>query len=342
MPLAESVRLKRALALLSEVQIFPQVCDLSFEFLSHDLVQSLLQNRSFFLDLAALEKEKIGEKEVTEALDVLTAIPGPPESLALLRRAFSPMREERAFDRPNILCFLVGLKLDEKGQILRQEILDIVNNDVAPRPGSSLSSYRIRLEQGVVDTVVEGAILPSENNAENTAGLFARVKSAGEGLAVIHKKGDEGWRNLNIEDDIRARLEEDLKSGFIVVAPVRAVEINGRPQFGWWRTHPVSGETLGVMGSGYHQDISETFITKTHVPMRVVRVFKTARGTVYSGILGIYSFVLTTVANLMQRIVQDAWLYFDKTIYDYKFLKTLALIQWDIRFYIWNLGSKHP
>ena len=53
--------------------------------------------------------------------------------------------------------------------------------------------------------------------------------------------------------DAATRLAGDVAAGFLVVTLKRPVLVSGRERFGWWRIDPVSGETIGVMDSGFHQ-----------------------------------------------------------------------------------------
>lgn len=45
--------------------------------------------------------------------------------------------------------------------------------------------------------------------------------------------------------------------GYAVIVPEASVQIAGMPAVGWWRVHPLGGETLGRMQSGEGQAMSE-------------------------------------------------------------------------------------
>lgn len=304
--LPESLRLERALALLGEVEILPLVSDLSVEFVLHLSAHILLVNRDIFSGVAALQKAP-EEEDLMKVVDALTSAPGALHLLAIGRHGLSQVRAERFLDRPNILLLLSRLKLSGPDGLLRQVIVDIVNNDVAVRPGASTSPYRIRLEQGIVDTVVEGMILPPGGYAENTADLFARVEAQKKRVVVIRNIGDEGWRQVDIGDDARARMEEDLRAGYVIVAPSSPIEIDGRPRFGWWRTHPVSGETLGVMESGFHSPLTETKISDTVISKTMITTTARARALWHGGLLSVYGWILQHSYNVLSRLIDFSW-----------------------------------
>jgi hypothetical protein len=48
------------------------------------------------------------------------------------------------------------------------------------------------------------------------------------------------------------RVGADIDAGFMAVVPRKAVEIDGIQRVGWWRVHPLTGETIGVMDTGFH------------------------------------------------------------------------------------------
>jgi hypothetical protein len=43
----------------------------------------------------------------------------------------------------------------------------------------------------------------------------------------------------------------------MAVVPKQPVVRAGQQRVGWWRVHPASGETIGVMDTGFHGDDSE-------------------------------------------------------------------------------------
>ena len=54
-----------------------------------------------------------------------------------------------------------------------------------------------------------------------------------------------------------ARMKKQLKQGFVVVAPERAVLISGKPVVIWWRIDPRTGDTLIIGERGWGQAMVE-------------------------------------------------------------------------------------
>ena len=67
---------------------------------------------------------------------------------------------------------------------------------------------------------------------------------------------DAGWAEVPA-----ARLAANIAEGYTVVALERPVNLGGQGRTGWWRIDPATGETIGVMDTGYHQDTSERELT---------------------------------------------------------------------------------
>ena len=283
----EATRLTRGLTLLGEIEIFLMSCDVHPEFIVHQARRMLLENKSAFVDLHSSGKEA-GDAERNAAIEALRQMPGAPYGLALGRLAFSPARYERYLDGPNIFCILIQLKPGEDNQVHARSILDIVNNDIAVRPGAKKAPFQIRLEQGVTDTVVEGASLQSDENTESAAGLFAAIDAQGDKLILVRKVGDEGWQKTGFGEDARARMAEDLRAGYCLIAPEKTASLPKMKRLGWWRIQPLTGETLGVMESGYHQSLTDTVISKTLVATRSIFI----KGGGGGGIIGAFSWMI--------------------------------------------------
>jgi hypothetical protein len=173
-------------------------------------------------------------RQPLKALDLL--------GFATARHALSPHRSSIYLASPNILSTHLIAELDESYQVRRA--FDIVINDVGVVPNSTVSASRIRLEQGVLDTILEAAMMGTEARSGNTADLFA---SRGE------SSGD--WRRVSKSTEIsalsetaRARIADALAAGRIVVAPER---LGTDHEPAWWEIDPVTGTTLGIGHKGW-------------------------------------------------------------------------------------------
>jgi len=254
--LDESAKLPRALALLSQVEILPLVGDLSPEFVTHLAAKAFLSKREVFSRLAAPGHQPTHE-EASLVEDALAQMPGPLYTLALERVVLTPDRYSRFLDRPNIFCLLTRFKASGSDAITQQSIVDLANNDVAARTRPNAGPFAAQLEQGIVDSVAEANGLLAHDSDPGSLAAFTHVASLAKELTIVRTRGDDGWRRITVSDDARARMEEDLRAGYMVVAPDAPIDINGTRQFGWWRVNPTSGETLGVMENGFHQGGTE-------------------------------------------------------------------------------------
>jgi hypothetical protein len=162
--------------------------------------------------------------------------------LATARHMLSPHRSSIYVASPSILSSHFIADLDDSFQMRRA--FDIVINDVGVVPNSSVSASRIRLEQGVLDTILEAAMMETDARSGNTADLFA---SRGE------SSGD--WQRIGKSTEIpalsetaRARIEDALNAGRIVVAPEH---LGPGQEPAWWEIDPVTGTTLGIGHKGW-------------------------------------------------------------------------------------------
>jgi hypothetical protein len=69
-----------------------------------------------------------------------------------------------------------------------------------------------------------------------------------------------------LRDDLpengRARVEESLEAGQLVVAPQRPIQVAGASRYAWWESDPRSGATTAVTDEGLHQATVEATITR--------------------------------------------------------------------------------
>jgi hypothetical protein len=260
--ISDSARLKRGLALSSQIHVLPVVSDMSPGFVLHESTQVLSTNRDLLLRVASAG-QSASQADLTSAVNALNSVPATLYAWALERQTLSPVRPERYLDRPNVLSSFTrpGIK---QNRLVSQEILDIANNEIAVRPGATDPS-RVRLEQGVADTFAEQAASPDAKQGENTADLFGADAAQGSKPIAVFRSGDPSLRTLHMRADALARVDEDLATGYAVVIASQPVELDGKKRFGWWRVDPISGASLGVMDSGYHQEMTEhdTLLSKT-------------------------------------------------------------------------------
>jgi len=263
--IGEERRLERALRFAGELESLIQPCRWTQPFLLHIYYQSVLSQRDLWLNILR-EKDPEERKHLLESVTTPTIL----HALAAARHALSPVRERVFFDRPNILNYRYSLRPEKQGKLVEQDLFDLVVNDVAVLRGGVPSPFSVRLRQGLADTAAEDLMLDGEGTGfQNALRLFA---AAGPKLQAFRDVNDAAFASLSLPPDIRARVAADLQSGFTVVLPEGLPSAEGVPGFGWWRLDPRTGGTVGVMGTGYHQELTEeaylendTVISKTQI-----------------------------------------------------------------------------
>ena len=65
----------------------------------------------------------------------------------------------------------------------------------------------------------------------------------------------ERAEQIDLDNGAARFVREDLEKGFTVVIPTRTPD--GTSMTGWWRINAESGETLGMTGDGYGQEVTE-------------------------------------------------------------------------------------
>ncbi len=124
------------------------------------------------------------------------------------------------------------------------------------RTGRSLpgaGAFQVLLTQGVVDTVAETLFVGGCTSCEplvNVSELWSASQASGTSWVAIRATDDAAWSQVRVGDDVRQRIQQDLKAGYTVLVPSKAVSLAGQTRVGWWRVEPRSGSTLGVMESG--------------------------------------------------------------------------------------------
>jgi transglutaminase-like putative cysteine protease len=191
---------------------------------------------------------------------LLSAVPAHLYAFALARTLWS--EDERALfvDRPNVLAYHQGIRLTENGELRLWQALDVVSNSMGVRDDSNGSGFEMRVRQGVFETNLEALFLAAIGKAENTANLFVEARQRGVGWRVVQRADDPSWEQLDVPTGAAALLRKDVADGFVAVAPERAVPIDGRAFFGWWRVDPRTGQTLGMGQAGYGQGLTEKMI----------------------------------------------------------------------------------
>jgi hypothetical protein len=261
--ITDAVRLERALALLTQTEILALPCQVSTSFVSHFLVNGMLANRDSMR--ALLRGEGENPKSLQAIVDGVHPILSDLYNLALLRHHLSPVRAAVFFDQLQISCQHQFFRIGANGAAVPCKAFDIVSNATGVHRGSTISSVRARLAQGVVDTNAEAVLTTDAVPGANAAdGLWA-ADQRGDDWLTLTNPTDARLAANDMPEDSRARIRADLEAGYQVLCPNRVVAAAGsKPgamNVSWWRVDPRTGQTLGIGPNGWGVSIAEYAMT---------------------------------------------------------------------------------
>lgn len=240
--LTDEQRLTRALALMMRTEILPVVAEIAPEFVLHLHGRSLLANAAL---VRAVSHASFGADQhaADSLLRLAEPVVSPLYTLAVLRR--NALGESGLIDRPAILTRHQYPKVSSEGLAL-EDAADIVANEI----GLALTEedgFAARLGQGVWDTNLE-ALLAGSRASANTALAYSATDDWRAFTTPRHESDAAA-----VGADAAALLQSDLEQGYTVVAPNEPVVLQGESFAGWWRIDPVTGDALGIAGSGWGQ-----------------------------------------------------------------------------------------
>ncbi|HSZ55261.1 MAG TPA: hypothetical protein VK797_06345 [Tepidisphaeraceae bacterium] len=246
--LSDRQRLDRAAAALGAIDVLPLGNQLSSEFVEEISLANLKENHQAILDV--LRNGGTDQKKAMDSIAKLSAAPAPLYNWALARSAWSRHRDVIGIDQTNLVCLRRQLRMDPQEHALARVVLDVIANHIALRPGVQAEAFAVRIEQGIVDTNVEAVVLPVPSGAMNLPQICKRA-DAQRVKWITMKPGDRSkFSALNIPEEDRSRIGQELAGGYTVVAPERPLEVAGAAGFGWWQVDGQSGETLGMTEFG--------------------------------------------------------------------------------------------
>ena len=240
-------RLDRAFAMLAGTEVLVLPCRLSSQYVADLAMDRLLANKTLLPDLFR-QANHTPPDQLADKLGRMTPGIGTLYSLALGRHDWSAAGSDVYINSPNILAHRQRVRVHPDGRLMACESFDIVANDVAVRAGAAQNGFAARMAQGVADTNAEAFLLAGCGRVENTSEAFAdqrdwTVVKPGDSAAAVLSK-------LQVSENTRVLLEQDLAGGYAVVVPTKPVESDGGKVTCWWRIDPSSGQTLGIGGRG--------------------------------------------------------------------------------------------
>jgi hypothetical protein len=187
--------------------------------------------------------------------------PGALYDLAAGRALLSPVAGQVYLHTPSILALHRVPALEGDRDLVMRESFDIVANDVGVRPGAKGEPGRLRLQQGVVDTVLE-SVLPLGGVRRAGASDLLASNRRDRDWVVIRSLGDRAWRGVRLPDDVRARIGAMVASGAVAIVPREPLSAGRDRVAAWWIVDPRTGQTLGYGPTGWGQAGTEYTLTK--------------------------------------------------------------------------------
>ncbi len=117
------------------------------------------------------------------------------------------------------------------------------------------------LERVVVGASARGGIANPGQAVFGTSLLFELAQAQKVGAVLLTQQGPTLRDDL--PEDGRARVEESLAAGNLVIAPGRAIQVAGASRYAWWQIDPRSGATTAVTDEGLYQGTVEGAIVRT-------------------------------------------------------------------------------
>ena len=109
------------------------------------------------------------------------------------------------------------------------------------------------LERVVMRVSAGGATGDPGKAVFGTSLLFELAQAQKVGPVLLTQQGPSLRDDL--PEDGRARVEESLAAGNLVIAPERAIQVAGASRYAWWQIDPRSGATTAVTDEGLNQAV---------------------------------------------------------------------------------------
>jgi hypothetical protein len=213
----------------------------------------------------------LGARPMLDAALAVTVDPDAPAPVVtgdyqVDARAIDHLNVFAAFDggpvAPGVLSYRAepGLVVIERASGGEQALVDVVANrrrvlrtaaDALPRLDVAHA-----IETGAWETRVEG--LPIAHPTARVRDVFRSMEAArAEGIPIVVLRPDarEEMAGVDVPDETRVAIEDDLLAGYVVLTP-RSVPA-GSGLAAWWRVDPRTGETLGRGGDGRGISLAE-------------------------------------------------------------------------------------
>ena len=142
-----------------------------------------------------------------------------------------------------------------------------------PFPGYAKSvSYWFQLGRGLRQSALERTVLDklfSFDKAVSTSLLMQESQAQGTPLLAITNANQDQYKTNAAFQRVDERfVKEALDTGKTIILPDTPVQLNGVSRVGWWEMDNESGRVIGVMESGEHQALVESWLGRENNPSR--------------------------------------------------------------------------
>jgi hypothetical protein len=249
---SNAMLIERYAAMLGRIDILLQPCEFTNEFVAGLAASGIVASQAAIREFAR-ERDPARSRELVSRIREHLPSWGPLVNLALWRSALGAQPTAWFIDRPNVLIYRASRPVVNADRAIWRESIDLASNASGVRQGAGVNAFSVRVRQGVADTVAETLALGGvPGSGEDAASIFGAEGFAPERSVLVRARDLQAVGRLGWPEDVSARLADDVGSGFATVAIKAPVTIRERERLGWWRVHPVSGETIGVMDDGSH------------------------------------------------------------------------------------------
>ncbi len=248
----DSLREARALGMFSSTEILVQRNWWQAEYAVGHLLHDARLNRHAVLG-AVHAARRDDPALIGKAVERMAMAPSDLVMLAFARRALSPHPEAVALTRMNLLTTFENITASDDGPILTRGF-DIIDNRINVIGVNGSEKRRIRLDQGVADTVLEAELLQAEGAVMNTSLDYGQALAAGIEWQMI----DRLDANNRLAPDTAVHVGSALAAGHRAILPA---DSEADVPLTWWRLDPATGTTLGLGPDGRGQ-MTEAIITQ--------------------------------------------------------------------------------
>lgn len=239
-----------ALQMLTDSQVLLPTFEIPDSHVVRRLARFYRQQRPLFEALAREDEAEIRRKlpaAGTFPFELL-ALARAQDSVAASLSEGLPARLFRG--RPGVLMCRNALSVDERGEVERVSLIDIIDTgfDVVPAVGRGKI---LRSMMGIASSMLEMRLLGS---ARPISALTLLEDARHAGIAIVSLSGptDPSLTRLRVNARLRDTIVGELKRGQVLVTPVQPLPASSLAsgRFGWWRIDPATGETLAVLENG--------------------------------------------------------------------------------------------